>query len=114
MTDVKEIFREIDTALNEDPSRAKGIEAIYQFDLNGDDGAEIYQLVLNSDGGYALEGEQEKPDCTMKMGTDDFEKLARGKLNGTQAFMSGKLKIKGNMGLALKLQNILAAYNTAN
>ena len=37
----------------------------------------------------------------------DFVDLATGKLDGTMAFMSGKLKIKGDMGLAMKLQNIL-------
>lgn len=112
MADAKGIINEIDTALKEDPSRTEGVEAIYQFDL--DDSAEIYQLVFKSDGGYAAEGEKETPDCTLKMSSDDFEQLATGKLNGTQAFMTGRLKVKGNMGLALKLQGILKSYNTAN
>jgi putative sterol carrier protein len=41
------------------------------------------------------------------MADTDFVDLATGKLDGTAAFMSGKLKIKGDMGLAMKLQSIL-------
>ncbi|ASK62675.1 sterol-binding protein [Virgibacillus phasianinus] len=113
MAEVKQIFHGIDKALKEKPSRTKGVEAIYQFDLDGNEGG-TYQLILKSDGGYSVEGEQETPDCTLKMRTNDFEKLANGQLNGTQAFMTGRLKVKGNVGLALKLQGILSAYNTAN
>lgn len=111
MAEVTSIFNEIDDALKEDPSRTKGIEATYQFDL--DEGDSVYQLVLNGADSYSTEGEKETPDCTLKMAAEDFEKMARGNPNGTQAFMSGKLKIKGNMGLALKLQDILASYNSA-
>ncbi|NLA04878.1 MAG: SCP2 sterol-binding domain-containing protein, partial [Firmicutes bacterium] len=38
---------------------------------------------------------------------DDFGSLLDGKLNATSAFMAGKLKVKGDMGLAMKLQSLL-------
>jgi len=41
------------------------------------------------------------------MAASDFLDLVDGKLDGTMAFMSGKLKVKGDMGLAMKLQNVL-------
>lgn len=110
MAEVKEIFDEVDSAIKEDSSRTKGIEATYQFDLDG--GESVYQLVLNGADSYSTEGEKETPDCTLQLSSEDFEKMARGNLNGTQAFMSGKLKIKGNMGLALKLQDVLSNYNS--
>lgn len=109
MAEVKEIFDEVDSAIKEDPSRTKGIEATYQFDLDGGDS--VYQLILNGANSYSAEGAKEEADCTLQLSSDDFEKMARGNLNGTQAFMSGKLKIKGNMGLALKLQDVLSSYN---
>jgi|SRR5690625_1380029 len=108
MSNVKEIFQEIETALEEDPAYAQGVEAVYQFNLDND---EVYQVILKGADSYMAEGEKEKADCTLQMSSADFSKMALGELNGTQAFMSGKLKIKGNMGLALKLQSILAAYN---
>ncbi|WP_449355311.1 SCP2 sterol-binding domain-containing protein [Virgibacillus natechei] len=109
MGELNEIFKEIDAAITADPSHAKGVEAVYQFNLDSGDSG-IYQLVLRGDESYATEGEKEKPDCTLNMGADDFKKMVDGELNGTKAFMSGRLKIKGNMGLALKLQDILGSY----
>ena len=42
------------------------------------------------------------------MAANDFVDLSSGKLDGTMAFMSGKIKIKGDMGLAMKLQSVLS------
>jgi putative sterol carrier protein len=46
-------------------------------------------------------------DCTLKMDFSDFSDLIGGKLDGMTAFMTGKLKIEGDMGVAMKLQTIL-------
>jgi putative sterol carrier protein len=46
-------------------------------------------------------------DCTIKMDFGDFTDLIGGKLDGMTAFMTGKLKIEGDMGVAMKLQSIL-------
>ena len=49
-----------------------------------------------------------KADCTISLSEADFVAMAAGKLNGMQAFMSGKMKIKGNMGLAQKFGALAA------
>ena len=46
-------------------------------------------------------------DCTLKMDFGDFADMIGGKLDGMTAFMTGKLKIEGDMGVAMKLQSIL-------
>ena len=46
-------------------------------------------------------------DCTLKMDFSDFADMIGGKLDGMTAFMTGKLKIEGDMGVAMKLQSIL-------
>ena len=46
-------------------------------------------------------------DCTLRMDFGDFSDLIGGKLDGMTAFMTGKLKIEGDMGVAMKLQSIL-------
>jgi putative sterol carrier protein len=47
-------------------------------------------------------------DCTIKMDFSDFSDLIDRKLDGMTAFMTGKLKIEGDMGVAMKLQSILS------
>jgi len=110
MSEVKQVFMQIDEALKEDISPIEGVNAVYQFDIKDEDPG-IYQLILKGEDSYTAEGGKEEPDCTLQLAGGDFGKLASGELNGTQAFMSGKLKIKGNMGLALKLQSILTSFN---
>jgi putative sterol carrier protein len=51
-------------------------------------------------------GEHEKPNITLSMKESDYLDMINGKLNGQMAFMTGKLKIAGDMGLALKLQSL--------
>ena len=101
-----DVFTEINNRLEADPSKAAGLDAVYAFDLSGDDGGE-YHIVLHDGKGKAGPGAPENPKITISMAADDFVDLATGKLDGTAAFMSGKLKVKGDMGLAMKLQKVL-------
>ena len=50
----------------------------------------------------------EQADCTINIGLKDFEALIKGKLDPMQAMMSGKLKIEGDMAVAMKLQSIFS------
>jgi putative sterol carrier protein len=100
------IFTEINSRLEANPSKIAGMNAAYAFDLSGDDGG-AYHITLKDGSGEAGPGAAENPNITISMKDTDFVDLATGKLDGTAAFMSGKLKIKGDMGLAMKLQGIL-------
>ena len=84
----------------------------HQFNLNGDEEG-VFQVVLRPEDSFASAGEQAAPDCTLTMDSNDFKKMVTGELNGTQAFMTGRLNIAGDLGLALRLQDILSAYNNA-
>ena len=55
----------------------------------------------------AISNDDKAADCTIKMDFNDFTDLLGGKLDGMSAFMTGKLKIEGDMGVAMKLQSIL-------
>ena len=54
------------------------------------------------------DGEGQSADCTISVALDDFEKMVKGELDGTSAFMQGKLRVAGDMGLAMKLGPVLA------
>ncbi|XP_041475185.1 hydroxysteroid dehydrogenase-like protein 2 [Lytechinus variegatus] len=82
------------------------IGAVYQFDVSGDE-AGTWTLDLKNGSGSAQAGAAENPDVTMIMDTALFVKMFQGKMNPTMAFMGGKLKIKGDLGKAMKLEGIM-------
>ena len=68
------------------------------------------QGVVHIDGNQsppAVSNDDKAADCTITMDFGDFADLIGGKLDGMTAFMTGKLKIEGDMGVAMKLQSIL-------
>ena len=54
-----------------------------------------------------ISNEDVDADCTLKISMEDFITMTEGELDGTSAFMSGRLKIEGDMGIAMKLQGVL-------
>jgi putative sterol carrier protein len=55
-----------------------------------------------------VSNDDKEADCTLKMDFSDLSDLIERKLDGMTAFMTGKLKIEGDMGVAMKLQSILS------
>jgi putative sterol carrier protein len=53
------------------------------------------------------DGDGKSADCTISVTLDTFEKMVKGELDGTSAFMQGKLRVAGDMGLAMKLGPVL-------
>jgi putative sterol carrier protein len=53
------------------------------------------------------DGDGKSADCTISVGLDTFDRMIKGELDGTSAFMQGKLRVAGDMGLAMKLGPIL-------
>jgi len=101
----REIFEEkISTSLKENPK--KDVTAIYQFDITGDDGGH-WVITLNENENKVENGSSEAANCTITMADKDLVSLVQGTLNAQLAFMTGKLKVKGDVGLALKLGSIL-------
>ncbi|EHB03903.1 Hydroxysteroid dehydrogenase-like protein 2 [Heterocephalus glaber] len=102
---VKETFRIVNDTLNDDI--VKATQVIYQFELSDEDRGTWF-LDLKSKGGNVGHGEQSNhADVVMSMSTDDLVKMFSGKLKPTMAFMSGKLKIKRNTALAIKLEKLM-------
>lgn len=103
---IKEVFDGIQSNIDADPEAAKAkVNAIYQFDVNGDGGG-TWVVDLKTEGKVS-EGPSDSAECTITVAAQDFLDINNGKLNGQVAFMSGKLKIKGDMSKAMKLQQVL-------
>ena len=105
MPTVKEIFAEMPNRFNADA--AKGMNSVIQFNLSGDgDNASQYHAIIKDGALQVVEGVHASPSMTMTMAGQDYVDMTTGKLNGQMAFMSGKLKIAGDMGLAMKMQSL--------
>ena len=70
------------------------------------------KIDLGADGVIVIDGQEvdtqdRGADCTITMSKDDFEAMATGELNPTAAFMQGKMKIDGDMSVAMQLAQVL-------
>uniref|UniRef100_A0A6Q2ZEZ0 Hydroxysteroid dehydrogenase-like protein 2 n=1 Tax=Esox lucius TaxID=8010 RepID=A0A6Q2ZEZ0_ESOLU len=103
---IAETFNIIKGILNPDVVKSTG--GVYRFDLSGEH-AGVWYIDLKNDAGSAGCGEPPvKPDVVMAMDSADFTKMFAGELKPTMAFMSGKLKIKGDMTLAIKMEKMMS------
>ena len=96
MATLQEITDRFKTAVGDDSGLGKSLK----FDLKGD--GFIY---LN---GGTVNNEDLPADCTIVVSKDDFEAMGEGKLDPTMAFMQGKIKVNGDMSVAMKLQPLMA------
>ena len=96
----KEFFDGLETRT--DASKLAGMNNSYLFDIEG----EGQWLVTVKDGALAVAEGGGDADATISATAETFEKIAAGEQNPTTAYMTGKLKIKGDMGAAMKLQKL--------
>ncbi|EFA82750.1 P11915 Nonspecific lipid-transfer protein [Heterostelium album PN500] len=108
------VFTTLESVLKKDgESVVKSVNGIYQFVINTASGAVTWAVDLKNGAGSIKNEKHAKPDCTITMSESDFVDLMAGKLNGQTAFMQKKLKISGNMALAMKLNNIVKKIKEA-
>jgi putative sterol carrier protein len=103
MPDAKQVFSEIENRIKAKPEKAAGLNVTYQFDLTG----ESWTLKIADGAASVSPGPAQNPNTTLIASTDDWMSIATGKLNPVTAFMQQKLKVKGDMGMAMKLQGLL-------
>ena len=100
MSVVSDFFEQLPSRV--DPGKTAGLNNSYGFDIEG---AGTWTVKV-ADGGVTVDDGDTGGDCTISASAETFEKVVKGEQNPTAAYMSGKLKIKGDMGAALKLQKL--------
>ncbi|TMC09111.1 MAG: SCP2 sterol-binding domain-containing protein [Chloroflexi bacterium] len=88
-----------------DSAKAGSTNATIQLDLSGDSGGKWW-IKIHDGTAETGKGDAENPSLTLLADANDFVKITLGQMDGTAAFMQGKLKIKGDMGLAIKFQGL--------
>ncbi|KAI0325443.1 sterol-binding-like protein [Cubamyces sp. BRFM 1775] len=97
----------------EKKAQIKKTNGIFEMRVKNAEGKEaVWTIDLKSTGTVYAGAPKQKANVTIIMSDDTFQQLAEGKLDGQKAFMSGKLKTKGNMMFATKLDGILKAAKT--
>jgi putative sterol carrier protein len=93
---------DIEAALSGRLAQFSELGAKLKFDFGDDrlfiDGTQTPAVMSHDD---------EDADCTLVVSPDDLTKIMHGQLDATMAFMTGKLKVKGNTGIAMKLASVL-------
>jgi len=100
MPTVKETFEAMSSRFR--PDKAAGVNATIQYDITGDQGG-TWHAVIKDGACSVVSGAASNPNLTLTMAAEHWLDMVTGKLNGQMAFMSGKLKLKGDMGLAMKV-----------
>ena len=85
-----------------DAAKTAGMHNTYVFDIEG---AGVWTVAI-ADGAVAVTEGAGDADTTFMTSEENFEKIVAGEQNPTTAYMTGKLKIKGDMGAAMKLQKL--------
>jgi len=100
MSSVQEFFEGLPARVS--PDRIAGMNNTYVFDIEG---AGTWTVAI-ADGAIQVAEGAGDADCTFTASAESFEKIVKGEQNPTTAYMTGKLKIKGDIGAAMKLQKL--------
>ena len=103
MPTAKQKMDEAATKIQEKQDQARQVGAVYKFVLEGDGGGTWIMNLRDNVGVTEGDGEAQ---CTIKMNAADYVDMMEGRTTGQQLFFSGRLKIEGDMGLAMKLQKL--------
>ncbi len=97
---VREFFEGLEGRV--DPAKTAGMTNSYVFDVEGAG----QWTVRVADGAVSVSEGAEEADATITGDAETFDRIAKGEQNATTAYMTGKIKIKGDMGAAMKLQKL--------
>jgi putative sterol carrier protein len=100
---VAEIFSSMSDNFNAE--KAGGLNATVVFELSGDDGG-AWSVSVADGKCDVQEGAVDNPTATIKMSASDYEAMTSGKLNPMMAFMSGKIKVDGDLNTVMKFQTL--------
>jgi putative sterol carrier protein len=106
MATVDELMGLAGKMIDENKAQASAIGAIYKFVLSGDGGG-TFLINLTENPGVTL-GE-DSAHCTFRMATSDFVDLFENRAGSRQLFFAGKLKLEGDIGVAMRLKRFLDA-----
>ena len=100
---IKELFGMMPDAFL--PDKAGDMDAVIQFSLTGEEAGE-WHVVIKDKTCKVGEGAHESPTMTLSADSQDYKDIVTGRMDPMKAFMQGKVKLQGNLNLAMKFAEI--------
>lgn len=104
MSSAAEFIQEMNSKFN--PAAAAGLDLVFQFNIED---ADTYHLIIKEGTCDLVDGEATDPNVTLIMNSETLQGIVSGDLDGMMAFMSGQLRVEGDMMLATKLGELFPA-----
>jgi putative sterol carrier protein len=103
---VDEVLRAIFSGMEEafEPQRAAGVDSTIQYDVSTEEGTKTWSVSFGGGKCTTSEGAATNPRLTLQIGIVDFIRLIFGQAQGPQLFMTGKIKLQGDMMFAMQMQ----------
>ena len=106
MAGIRDAVSMLSDTLQKNTAKNKEMSGVFQFELSGEEPIDFY-FKLSDGVPEVAEGKADNANITASMSGSDFKEMQNGTLDGMSAFMTGKLKIQGDMSLAFKLESLL-------
>jgi len=111
MPDAQTSFtHDIPKSIERDFDKAKAVDAVFLFKVNGDGGG-VWTVNMKDAPGVS-EGDDGNAECTIELSTEDWKSLTDKPGTAMQFFLQGKIKVTGNALLATKLQSVIGRSPT--
>jgi putative sterol carrier protein len=99
----REFFEELGARRGGGSERMRGLRASYRFDVEG---AGSWHVAID-DGAVSIEESDAAADCVIQASEQTFLRIVNGEQNPMGAFLSGKIKVSGDVGLAMRLRDLV-------
>lgn len=103
MSHAREIIEQAAHRIAQDADRARKVGAIFRFVVEGPDGGN-WLVDLKQDPGVREAGGES--DCVVALSTEDFASLFEGRIGAQELYFTGRLRLSGDMGCAVKLDSV--------